>query len=39
MLLEKTDDTFTEAGMVGVWSKADAQSNFADLQITAKKES
>jgi hypothetical protein len=38
MLLEHTDDTFTDAGMVGVWSKADAQSYFADVKITAKKE-
>jgi hypothetical protein len=38
ILIETTDDTFTEAGMVGLWSKADAQSYFADVQITAKKE-
>jgi hypothetical protein len=38
MLLEVTDDTFTQAGKVGLWTKADAQTYFADLQITAKKE-
>ena len=38
MLLEHTDDTFTEAGMVGVWSKADAQSYFADVKVTGEKE-
>jgi hypothetical protein len=37
-LIEHTDDTFNEAGMVGVWSKADAQSYFANVQIMAKKE-
>ena len=38
MLLEQTDNTFTEAGMVGVWSKADAQSYFADVKVTGEKE-
>jgi hypothetical protein len=38
LLIETTDNTFTEAGMVGVWSKADAQTYFANVQITAKKE-
>ncbi|MBI3823420.1 MAG: DUF1080 domain-containing protein [Planctomycetes bacterium] len=38
MLIDLTDDTFTEAGLVGLWSKADAQTYFANLQITAKKE-
>lgn len=37
-LIDATDDTFSEAGMVGVWSKADAQTYFANVQITAKKE-
>jgi hypothetical protein len=38
MLLEQTDNTFTEAGLVGVWSKADAQSYFADVKVTGEKE-
>ncbi len=38
LLLEVTDDTFKEAGLVGVWSKADAQSYFANVQVTGKKE-
>ncbi|MBI1831452.1 MAG: DUF1080 domain-containing protein [Planctomycetes bacterium] len=38
MLIDITDDTFTEAGLVVLWSKADAQTYFANLQITAKKE-
>lgn len=31
--LEATDSTFTEAGMIGLWSKADAQSYFDDLRL------
>jgi hypothetical protein len=31
--LEVEDETFTEAGMIGLWSKADAQSYFDDLSI------
>lgn len=38
MLIDITDDTFTEAGLVGLWTKADAQTSFANMQITAKKE-
>jgi len=38
LLIEMTDDTFQEAGMVGLWTKADAQTHFAEFQITAKKE-
>jgi len=38
MLIEHTDDTFTEAGLVGLWSKADAQTYFSDIRIVAKKE-
>jgi hypothetical protein len=38
MLLEVTDDTFQQAGKIGLWTKADAQTYFSDLQITAKKE-
>ena len=29
--LEADDTTFPDAGMVGLWSKADAQSYFDDL--------
>lgn len=31
--LEHTDATFTESGMIGLWSKADAQSYFDDLTL------
>ena len=33
-LIETTDDTFTKAGRVGLWTKADAQSYFDDLVIS-----
>ncbi len=32
-LLEASDDTFTEAGGVGVWTKADAVTNFDDFKV------
>lgn len=32
-MIEATDDTFSQAGRVGLWSKADAQSYFDDLTI------
>ncbi len=32
-LLEAEDETFPDAGMIGLWSKADAQSYFDDLTI------
>ena len=32
-LLTTDDSTFAEAGKVGLWSKADAQSHFDDLQV------
>lgn len=35
-LLEAEDSTFTEAGVVGVWTKADAQSYFDDLTVLEK---
>ncbi len=38
MLLEATDTTLPQAGKIGLWTKADAQTMFADMQITAKKE-
>jgi hypothetical protein len=34
--LEAKDDTFKEARKVGLWSKADAQTNFDNLTIVAK---
>jgi hypothetical protein len=33
-LLEADDSTFAGAGMVGLWSKADAQSFFDDLTVS-----
>ncbi len=32
-LLEATDDTFEKAGMVGLWTKADAATRFDDLHV------
>jgi hypothetical protein len=32
--LEAEDATFPEAGRIGLWSKADAQSYFDDLTVT-----
>jgi hypothetical protein len=37
-LLEATDDAITEAGLVGLWSKADAQSYFDEFAVTNLKE-
>jgi hypothetical protein len=34
---EHKDATFTEAGMIGLWSKADAQSHFDDLTLVGGK--
>ena len=34
--IEWDDDTFKEAGKVGLWTKADAQTNFDDLKISSK---
>ena len=31
--LEAQDDTFKEAGMIGLWTKADASSSFDDLSV------
>ena len=36
--LDVKDDTFTEAGKVGLWSKADAVSNFDEVVITSSRE-
>lgn len=33
-LIEVTDDTFSEAGGVGVWTKADAATSFDDLSVS-----
>jgi hypothetical protein len=33
--LDVTDDTFTDAGRIALWTKADAQTRFADLRATA----
>src|SRR5262249_41880044 len=35
--LEHKDTTFADAGMIGLWSKADAQSYFDDLTLTEPK--
>jgi len=34
--LERRDATFREAGQIGLWTKADAQTYFDDVTITAK---
>src|SRR5215813_153611 len=34
--IEATDDTFKEAGKVGLWTKADSVTYFDDLTVTAK---
>jgi Domain of Unknown Function (DUF1080) len=34
--IEATDDTFTGAGKVGLWTKADSVTSFDDLKVTAK---
>ena len=34
--IEATDDTFKDAGKVGVWTKADSVTYFDDLKVTAK---
>lgn len=34
--IEATDDSFKDAGKVGVWTKADSVTYFDDLRITAK---
>jgi hypothetical protein len=30
------DDTFKDAGKVGLWSKADAQTHFADFRVSGQ---
>jgi hypothetical protein len=34
--IEATDDTFNEAGKVGLWTKADSVTFFDDLRVTAR---
>jgi len=34
--IEATDETFKDAGKVGVWTKADSVSSFDDLKVVAK---
>lgn len=34
--LEVTDDTFLEAGFIGVWTKADAATSFDDILVTVR---
>ncbi len=34
--IEATDDTFKDAGKVGLWTKADSTTYFDDLRVTAK---
>ena len=36
MLIQVSDSTFTEAGMVGLWSKADAATAFDDLEVRSR---
>jgi hypothetical protein len=34
--IETTDDTFTEAGKIGLWTKADSVTHFDDLKVIAR---
>jgi hypothetical protein len=34
--IEATDDTFKDAGKIGLWTKADSVTHFDDLHVTAK---
>ena len=34
--LDATDDTFADAGKIGLWTKADAQTNFTALRAEEK---
>ena len=36
MKIESTDDTFKEAGKIGLWTKADSVTYLDDLRVTAK---
>jgi hypothetical protein len=35
-MLEGKDDTFTKAGKVGLWTKADAQTHFDEFRASGK---
>jgi hypothetical protein len=35
-LLDVKDDTFKEAGKVGLWSKSDAQTHFDSFAVSGK---
>ena len=34
--IEAADETFKEAGKVGLWTKADSVTSFDDLKVVAK---
>ena len=34
--LESKDETFNQPGKIGFWTKADAQTHFADLKVKGK---
>jgi len=34
--IETTDNTFKEAGKIGVWTKTDSITSFDDLAVTAR---
>jgi len=34
--LDAKDSTFKEAGQIGLWTKADAQTHFTDLAVVGK---
>ena len=34
--LDVTDDTFKDAGKIGLWTKADAQTEFADVKVSGR---
>jgi hypothetical protein len=36
LLLEVTDETFTQSGKIGLWTKADAQTRFAGIKVAGK---
>jgi hypothetical protein len=37
LLFEVEDDTFREAGWVGLWTKADSVTRFDDFRVRARK--
>jgi hypothetical protein len=36
LLIEHADDTFKDEGKIGLWTKADAQSSFSNVKVSAK---